>query len=106
MGDHSIDEAAAPTDPAGVPVTPAAPPAVVVAPTAVDSKLVVVSGLVPVLYVVLLTVQDNTEVLDGLPPWARTLIVAVVPTLLGVLAGYWAPSNRVEALVAYANRGR
>ena len=101
MGDHSLPDVSEPvTDPAGVPAV------AVQAPTAVDSKLVVVSVLVPVLYAILSAVQDNTDVLDGLPPWARTLILAVVPTLLGVLAGYQAPSNRVAALVAYANRNR
>jgi hypothetical protein len=93
-------DAAAVTDPAGL---PAQPPAVQ-APAAVDSKLVIVTVLVPVLYAVLAAVQDNTVILDGLPPWLRALILAVVPPLLGFLAGYRAPSNRVEALVAYARR--
>jgi len=62
---------------------------------AVESKLVVVTVLAPILYAILATVQDNTEILDGLPPWARTLVLAVLPSLLALLAGYRVPSNRV-----------
>ena len=64
-------------------------------PSQVEAKLVVVSVLAPILYTILATVQDNTEILDGLPPWARTLILAVLPSLLALLAGYRVPSNRV-----------
>ena len=64
-------------------------------PQAVEAKLVVVTVLAPILYTVLATVQDNTEVLDGLPAWARTLVLAVLPSLLALLAGYRVPSNRV-----------
>ena len=64
-------------------------------PRVVESKLVVVTVLAPSLYAILATVQDNTEILDGLPPWARTLVLAVLPSLLALLAGYRVPSNRV-----------
>jgi len=64
-------------------------------PRAVEAKLVVVTVLAPILYTILAAVQDNTEVLDGLSPWARTLILAVLPSLLALLAGYRVPSNRV-----------
>jgi hypothetical protein len=64
-------------------------------PRQVEAKLVVVTVLAPILYTVLDTVQANTVVLDGLPPWARTLVLAVLPSLLALLAGYRVPSNRV-----------
>lgn len=65
------------------------------APKTVETKLVVASTLAGVLWVVADAVQQNTQILDGLPPWARSLILALLPTLAGFAAGYRVPSNRV-----------
>ena len=85
MGEHSLDE---PTNPA-VPTEPPPPP------KTIERKLVVATVAATVLYAVGNAVQDNTALLDGLPPWARGLILAVLPTLLAFLAGYQTPSNRI-----------
>ena len=37
----------------------------------------------------------NPSKISVLSPWARTLILAVLPSLLALLAGYRVPSNRV-----------
>lgn len=39
-------------------------------------------------------VLENLRMLDGLPPWARFLIVAVFVPAAGAVAGYVARSNR------------
>lgn len=71
----------------------AVPPA---APSrAVEAKLVVATTLATVLYVVGAAVQDNTQLLDPLPPWLRALVLAVLPGLLAFAAGYRVPSNRI-----------
>lgn len=64
-------------------------------PKAVEVKLIVATVLATVLYAVGTAVQANTELLDGLPPWAQTVILAVLPTLIAAAAGYRVPSNRV-----------
>lgn len=61
----------------------------------VEAKLVVGTTLAGMLYAVLEIVQANTEVLAFLPGWAQGIVLAVLPTLLGFLAGYRVPSNRV-----------
>ena len=70
------------------PVTP-------VAPKAIESKLVVSTTVATVLYAVLSIVADNTAALDFLPPWGKSVVVTLLPTLLAFLAGYRVPSNRV-----------
>lgn len=64
-------------------------------PRAVETKLVVASTLAGVLWVVADAVWQNTAILDGLPPWLRSLTLALLPTVLAFAAGYRAPSNRV-----------
>jgi hypothetical protein len=64
-------------------------------PRQVETKLVVASTLAGVLWVVADAVQTNTQILDGLPPWVRSLILALIPTMLAFAAGYRVPSNRV-----------
>lgn len=91
MGDHSLPEPEPPTDPAGAPTVPAAAEA----PKTVEVKLIVVTVLATLLYAIGGAVQDNTSILDGLPPWAQSLILAVLPTLIASAAGYRVPSNRV-----------
>lgn len=64
-------------------------------PRAVETKLVVASTLAAVLYVVAGAVQENTAILEPLPPWLRSLVLALLPALLAFAAGYRVPSNRV-----------
>ena len=64
-------------------------------PRAVEAKAVTVAVLATMLYAVGEAVQANTTVLDGQPPWARSLILAALPSLLGLAAAYRVPSNRI-----------
>lgn len=64
-------------------------------PRTVEAKLVVSTTLATVLYMICSAVQANTAVLDPLPPWARSLVLALLPGLLGFAAGWRVPSNRV-----------
>jgi hypothetical protein len=61
----------------------------------VEQKLVVATTLAALLYGVLEVIQANSAILDPLPPWARSLIVTLIPPLMGLAAGYRVPSNRV-----------
>lgn len=38
----------------------------------------------------------DAHILDGLPEWARFLILAAIPPILGFAAGYATPSNRIR----------
>jgi len=48
-----------------------------------------------IFYAVVNAVQAQPDILNGLPPWARFLVIAALPPLLTFLAGYQVPSNRV-----------
>lgn len=48
-----------------------------------------------VAYAVLDALARDHAVLDGLPDWARFVILAAIPPVLSFLAGYVVPSNRV-----------
>lgn len=64
----------------------------------VEVKLVAATAvtlLAGVAYAVIDAVQDSPEVLDGLPPWLRFVMIAALPPVLAFLAGYRTPSNRV-----------
>lgn len=52
--------------------------------------------LATVLSVIGAAVQANTSILDGLPPWAQSLILAILPTLLAAAAGYRVRLGRAE----------
>lgn len=41
-------------------------------------------------------VQDNPDLLFGLPPWLQFVLITVLPTLATFGAGYQRRSNRVE----------
>jgi hypothetical protein len=51
--------------------------------------------LASVAYAVLDALARDHSVLDGLPDWARFVILAAIPPLLTFLVGYAVPSNRV-----------
>lgn len=48
-----------------------------------------------VVVALLQAVAANPSVLLGLPPWASFVITTSIPPVLGCLAGYVMPSNRV-----------
>jgi hypothetical protein len=64
-------------------------------PKTIESKLVVSTTVATLLYAVLSVVADNTAVLDFLPPWAKSVVVVLLPPALAFFAGYRVPSNRV-----------
>lgn len=48
-----------------------------------------IGALVPgVILAVLLNLQDNPEVISGLPVWLQSLLVAVLPALIAYVAAY------------------
>ena len=51
--------------------------------------------LASVAFAVLDALAHHTEILDGLPDWARFVVLAAIPPILAFLAGYAVPSNRV-----------
>ena len=51
--------------------------------------------LASVAFAVLDALAHHTEILDGLPDWARFVVLAAIPPVLTFLAGYAVPSNRV-----------
>jgi hypothetical protein len=64
----------------------------------VDSKVWAATGYsaaVSVILVVLNALQEHPEMIAGLPVWAQSLLLLLVPTVGTWAAGYWKTSNRV-----------
>lgn len=64
----------------------------------IEAKVVAATAatlLASVAFAVLDALAHHTEILDGLPDWARFVILAAIPPVLAFLAGYAVPSNRV-----------
>lgn len=51
--------------------------------------------LASVAYAVINAVQAQPDILNGLPPWLRFIIIASLVPLLTFFSGYQMPSNRV-----------
>lgn len=60
---------------------------------------VVVAALVVLLanvaYAVISAISADAHILNDLPEWARFVILAAIPPVLGFIGGYAVPSNRV-----------
>jgi hypothetical protein len=63
----------------------------------VDSKVWAATGAsaaVSAVLTVLNALQEHPELIGGLPVWAQSLLLLLVPTLVTFVSGYWKTSNR------------
>lgn len=87
-GRHELPDPPEPADPA-----PPRSAARVVEVKVIASTAVAL--MASIFYAIVNAVQAQPDILNGLPPWLRFLLIAALPPLLAFLAGYQIPSNRV-----------